>query len=428
MLLAVWAAFCLGLAAVLHRRPAVLAILALTFWMFVPGVAGHLFTGRSEGSLSYQPATWLVLFACVVQMFRHPSTFFAELARRYVTYLALLFAILAAVVITRLGSQPAGSVLAVDQMLVPVLMFWLVGAGIAARPSELILLRNWIIGLAAVQAVLAILQYFAGSVIFYRSQFLTEYWFNPATWDRWMGTTDHPLVLSLVLCGAVPLIAGLRRSVVQISLLSLLAVATLITQSRTAAVLVPVGLIYVMIRSRAGASAKIVVGLSIALGSYLLVTSPIFAGLQSRLLDDTGSAAARTAAWTFFTDNWTQFLYFGDGITTSYRAARIGGLGTSLESAYLMYAVGVGIVVTTIYFGTQLVLVFRSLFARCVRGAFLAGVMMLIIPETFSSLGVETVSGPLLWMIMALVANPVADTLRPGPQHQVAAESAMVSS
>jgi hypothetical protein len=213
----------------------------------------------------------------------------------------------------------------------------------------------------------------------------------------------------MLLCAAVPLVASYRTSWVQVGLLAVLSLGAVITQSRTAAVLVPLGILYVLARSRGTALAKSLLAGLVCVGAFVLWQSSVIQDLRNRFLDDTGSAAARSSAWQFFGEHWNRFTYAGDGITSSFDVARNGGLGTSLESAYLMYAVGIGIVVTTIYFGIQAVLVLSSLWGQRLRGARLSAVMVLIVPETFSSLGVDTFCGPLLWTVLALATCRFAD-------------------
>ena len=58
----------------------------------------------------------------------------------------------------------------------------------------------------------AIIQKGTGSIIFYLDDYSRLYWFNPETFERWMGTTDSPLVFSLAVCIAGALTLGQLRS------------------------------------------------------------------------------------------------------------------------------------------------------------------------------------------------------------------------
>lgn len=405
--LAVWLFVCFVLAGTLHDKPMFLALVALVISALVPGIAGHLVTGVGQGSYAFQPASWLIIAALLVQVFRHPMRLFDEIARRPVTYVLLAAVVIAALIITRAGSASGGSVLIVDQIFAPVGMFCLILVT-SDRQTDVVIVRNLVLGLALVESVLAIAQWLSTSVLVFAPQYEAQYWFHPETWNRWMGTTDHPLVLSMLLCAAVPLVAGYKRPVVQAGLITIFSLSTVITQSRTAAVLVPVGILYVLARSRSSVVAKSLLAGLVCLGTFLLLQSSVIEDLRNRFLDDTGSAAARSSAWQFFGDHWSRFFYYGDGITSSYDVARNGGLGTSLESAYLMYAVGIGVVATSIYFVVQTALAVSGLVGQRIPGARLAALMVLIVPETFSSLGVDTFCGPLLWVVLALIASRAA--------------------
>lgn len=424
MQIALWIVLCLASAMLLHTRPALMVCIALAIWTFLPGVAAPLITGRSTGLVAFHPATWFVMCCMLVLLVRHPRDLLTEIAGRWGFYLTQIFVVAAAVVMTMMGSRSPGLVIIVDQILVPVVMFWIASAAFRLDADNRLTVRNWVIGLAAVQSAISLIQWIAGSVLIYGPQFRTNYWFTPA-WIRWMGTTDHPLVLSMLLCAAVPLVAGLRRPLTQIGLLAVMSAATLITQSRTAAALVPVAVLYVMIRSRAKPGAKVAMGAAIVVGATALLASPLTSGITARLNDDTGSARGRKLALDFFLGHWQQFLYRGDGITTSYLVARLGGLSTSLESAFLMYAVGVGIVVSVCYFGSQLALIIATARMPHLRGALLASMMVLVIPQTFSSLGVDTVCGPLLWVILALVASGSVIPIRSASRDTVPETSAV---
>ncbi len=69
-----WLLVCLVTALVLHRRPLVLVLLALTLWCPVPGIAAHLVTGASTGLLAAHPAAFLVLAAFAVRLVIEPRS------------------------------------------------------------------------------------------------------------------------------------------------------------------------------------------------------------------------------------------------------------------------------------------------------------------------------------------------------------------
>lgn len=414
MLMGIWILLCVGAALMLHDRPLWMVFGGFGLWVFIPGVAGVLFTGRQDGLLALHPATWFILACFVVLLIRRPVELMGEFAARWPLYLTLVFVILAASIMSLMGSEPPGVVLVTDQITGPIMLFWFASVAIRRDASARIFLRNFVLAVAAVQSLISIAQFAVNGAIFYTGRLRSNYWFNES-FDRWMGTTDHPLVLAMLLCAAAPLVAGLQRAWVQAALLALMAVAVLITQSRTAAALVPIGMIYVVLRSRARASAKLLMASGLVVGGIALLASPLVQGLEGRLADDTGSTDARARALNFFFASYDQFFVYGDGITTSYRVAKLGGLSTSLESAILMYAIGIGVVTTALYFGAQVAVALSAFGSPRLRGALLSAVMVLVIPQTFSSLGVETLCGPLLWVVLALAASGRLPSVRQAP-------------
>lgn len=404
MLMGIWILLCLGGALLLHDRPLWMVFGGLGLWVFIPGVAGVLFTGRGEGLLALHPATWFVFACFVVLLIRRPVELLGEFAARWPLYLALVLVILMASIMSYMGSEPPGIVLVADQITAPIMLFWFASVAIRRHGKDRVALRNFVLAVAAVQSVLAIAQFAVKGTIVFSGRYHTNYWFSDS-WNRWMGTTDHPLVLSMLLCASAPLVAGLRRASLQVGLLGLMAVAVLITQSRTAAVILPLTAIYVIFRSRAGAGAKVLLTTAVVGGGLGILASPLVDGLADRLTNDSGSTDARTKAALFFLDSINQFIVYGDGITTSFKVAALGGLKTSLESSILMYAIGIGVIATLIYFGAQVALVLSALGSDRLRGVLVSGVVLLIMPQTFSSLGTESVCGPFLWVMLALIAS-----------------------
>ncbi|MEJ7650098.1 MAG: hypothetical protein WKF57_13850 [Nakamurella sp.] len=417
--MAIWILLCLGGALLLHDRPLWMACGGFGLWVFIPGVAGVLFTGRGDGLLALHPATWFILACFVVLLIRRPVELMGEFAARWPLYLTLVLVILTASIMSLMGSQPPGVVLVTDQITGPIMLFWFASVAIRRAGSARVVLRNVVLAVAAVQSVIAIAQFALKGTIFFSGRYHTNYWFTDS-WDRWMGTTDHPLVLSMLLCASAPLVAGLRRASLQVGLLGLMAVGVLITQSRTAALILPVTFVYVIFRSRAGAGAKVLLTTAVVAGAAGILASPLVDGLADRLTNDSGSTDARTRAVSFFLDSFNQFIVYGDGITTSYRVAALGGLRTSLESSFLMYAIGIGVIATVIYFGAQVALVVSAFGSDRLRGVLVSGLVVLIMPQTFSSLGTESVCGPLLWVMLALIASgrlpSVRQRSRPPPQ------------
>lgn len=403
MQLAVWVALCAAAAFVFRDRLVVLLIVCLVLWAAVPGVASVMVTGIPRGNpLAFHFATWLILLTFAVQMLHNFHAMVAQLTRHVFVFLALSVFLIAAFLTSRTGSAGGGLVLFLSQMVGPVLLFWMTLVTLAERAERLALLRNWLLGIAAVQSVLAVIEWSLGGVLLYREYYATNYWFDEVNFPRWMGTLDHPLILSLLVCAVLPLLSGLRRVWVQLGLMLVLLAGLLATQSRTGLAVAVLGVVYVLVSSPMRPMTRFL-ALAVVFGAGAWVaSSQLSAGVAQRLTEDGGSAGAREAALTFFYDNLPNFLFTGGGIGSASGVAERGGLTTSLESSFLIYAVDVGALFTTLYFGTQLALVVRSFGRSTCRGLWLAGLVVVIVPQTFNALNSQTFAGVLVWTVVAM--------------------------
>ncbi len=407
-----WIGLCFLYALLLRGRPLVLVISNVVLWAALPSIAGELITRQPSGSLSFHPATWLMLATAAVMIVFDTRRVLDEIGRRIFVYLALSLFLSVAFLATKTSASGSGLVLFVDVMLGPVLLFLITNVVLARNPGGLLVLRNWIIGIAAVEAGFAIVQKLLGSVVLYRAYFQKQYWFDEIRFPRWMGTLDHPLALSLLLCVAVPLVAGIRSVWLQIPLLAVMGVGVVATQSRTGLVVVALGVSYVVLTSRIRIAAKVVAVAVLGVAAYFVATSSLVQGVADRLQNDTGSSLARGAALNFFLDHWDKYFLTGGGVGSSYEIADLAGLTTSLESSILIYAVDVGVLFSLIYFGVQLVIALRSMGPSLCPGLSLAALLVVIVPQTYNALGARTFAGILVWLILAMAASMTTERKR----------------
>lgn len=407
--LVVWLAACLVLACLLRARPVWAVVLVIVLWTAVPAVGGHHLTGLSSGGLGFHPATWLVLVVFVVQLFVDPRPLADAVVRHGLVMLTLAIFALSAFLTSR-AAGGGGTRLLLDQIVGPVLVWCLVVAYAHRDVRAALLIRNSVLVTMAVQSVLAVVQSRVGSTIFYTQDFLNIYWFDPETSERWFGTSDSPLVLSLGLVVAACLALGLRSSALRFALFVVYFLGMTITQSRTGAAALVLIIAWSVLRSRTVLWARALTAAALGVAAYLVATSTLVSGLSSRIADDTGSTDARVRALDFVLSRWTDFFPTGHGLISSYSVARDAGLQTSLESAYLMYAVDTGILFATAYFGTQLVLVARYGSQKALPGATLAALLGTLVQHTFSSVAFSNFDGTFIWVALALVV--VADGVR----------------
>lgn len=399
--LGLWIGMCAVAALVLRRRLFILVVAVLVLMFLVPTVGSSLLTGQASGPLSLHAGTWLIFFTLLVQLMFNAAPLSRVIAKDIFLFLILIVVVGASVLATREGSG-GGLVVLIDQVVAPVMLFVLIVSLGPADPQLVKKLRIVLLALAAVVSIVAVAQWSTNSVLFYEKGFETQYWFTP-TQSRWMGTFDQPLALSFALCTLGALVAGIKRLAIQLPLLALFATGVLTTQSRVGILIFLAVALLVVLRSNAKFVAKAFM-LSVLVGAgFLFYNSPLAAGVLGRFADDTGSGQAREAATRFFLNTWPQFVLTGGGMTSSYRVGETAGLGTSLESSILMYSVDVGVVFALLYFGSMVFIVLRGISAKVGGGLVLAGILAVVIPQTYSSLSTRSVAGTIVWTILALI-------------------------
>jgi len=420
--LVLWIGLCVAASVLLRSRPRVLLAAVLTLWFLVPAVGNSVVTGEAGGALGFHAASWLVIAVLAGQLLHDPWSIKDALARHFFVFLVLALVIVAAFLASRTSSEGGGMLLLVDQILAPVLFFLLLIANSVRHPGLVKMLRSLLLLLVAVVCAIAVAQWLTGEALFYGPGFRTQYWFNPET-QRWMGTLDQPLALSLVVCVAAPLVAGLKRNSVQAVLLVLMIVGVLITQSRVGLAVLGVSVVLVVFFADRKPWVKAIMLAFVAGVAMVVMSSPLVVGVSERLADDTGSAQARALALEYFLTRWADYAVAGQGIGSSYRVAVQAGLETSFENPILMYSIDFGIFFAVLYFGLMLVLLLWNSAWHEYRGLTLAGLLAVVIPQTYSSLATRSVAGIVVWTILAMVviAGDESRALRRAKRAELAA-------
>jgi hypothetical protein len=217
-----------------------------------------------------------------------------------------------------------------------------------------------------------------------------------------MGTFDHPLVLSLFLVVAMYLVAGVRRWWVAVLLLGLYVGGLLVTQSRVGVALGALAIPYVALSPRLRLSGRLAVLGAVVAGAGFAVSLGAATAIQARVSDDSGSSGARADALQYFLDHIHDYAWFGQGLNASFSVSDDAGLGTSFESALLMYSIDLGVVVTLMYFGVMALATARSFGRRAPVGLFGAAAAAFVIPQTFSALSGSTAAPAIVWAVLAL--------------------------
>ncbi|OFI38950.1 hypothetical protein BIU82_16740 [Arthrobacter sp. SW1] len=409
--LALWIVCCFGFAWLFRWRIRWVFAAVLGLWMLVPTVGSPLITGVDSGALSLHAASWLIFAAFIVRLLHDPVSLRRVLGREFFLFMALALVVLAAFLASRSSPEGGGVVLLVDQIVAPVLFFLVLLSAALSDPDLVTALRTMLLTLVAVTCVIALVQWLSHSVLFYEEGFLTQYWFNPDT-DRWMGTLDQPLALSLAICVAAPLVAGLKYNSLQAVLLLLMIAGVLVTQSRVGLFVVGFSVVAVVLFAKRRVWVKIVFLAVLAVATWFIVQSPLVAGVAQRLEDDTGSAEARARALEYFVAHWSDYFIAGQGIGASYRVAVQGGLQTSFENPLVMYSIDFGIVFAVLYFAVMGYLVLKHAPRHHFRGLTLAGLLAIAVPQTYSSLATRSAAAILIWTVFAMLVMAGDEVVR----------------
>ena len=411
--LALWVVCCFGFAWLFRRRIRWAFAVVLGLWMLVPTVGSPLITGVDSGALSMHAASWLIFAVFTVRLLHDPVSLRRVLGREFFFFMVLALVVLAAFLASRSSPDGGGMVLLVDQILAPVLFFLILLSAALDDPDLVTALRTMLLTLVAATCVIALIQWLTHSVLFYEEGFLTQYWFNPET-DRWMGTLDQPLALSLAICVAAPLVAGLKHNLLQALLLLLMITGVLVTQSRVGLFVVGFSVVAVVLFAKRRVWVKIVFLVVLSVATWFIVQSPLVAGVAERLEDDTGSAEARARALEYFVAHWSDYFIAGQGIGASYKVAVQGGLQTSFENPLVMYSIDFGILFALLYFGVMVYLVLKHAPRHHFRGLTLAGLLAVVVPQTYSSLATRSAAAILIWTVFAMLVMAGDEVVRQG--------------
>ena len=364
---------CVALSFVFRRSPEHLLCIAIIIVFVVPYIAGsQIVTGLGSGEIGLHPATILILFLFASQLIAVNRWVVGEIIRNAQLYALLALVTLGVLLTCVLSSR--GVILAVNQVLAPILVFTMVRAICFVKPGFVMRLRNVLIALAVLESVLGILQWITGTALFFESAYSRYTWFDLQSFPRVMGTLEHPLTLSLFLSVMVPFLSTIRNEFAKFTLLLTLIAGVALTQSRFGIIFVGVATVSVILSSSLNRLLRVLLtGISALVLVYMSSAAGLFGGAISRFSEDRGgSADSRFDSAAVVLDNLGKFLISGDGFGSSFRFSASSGLETSLESSGLMYIVDLGLFISLVYFAIQWFLVCRFIAANVVSSLALA--------------------------------------------------------
>ncbi|AZZ51154.1 hypothetical protein [Rathayibacter] len=403
-----WIGLSLVLSLFLASRLRLLIAVSVGLYVLLPTIAASLVVGNPAGVPGIHPASWLALVGIAVQALLHLE----ETVRVALRYKLLIAAgsimTVAAVLFTFNASGDGGLGLIVNQIVAPFALFILVRIELSRRVSSGLFLARTVVALGAIEAMTAIAVRL-GLITQPFDMQLSGYSWYEVPFVRALGTLDHPLALSLLMTMCIALLPSVRSSIAQVSLGIAFLATIFLTESRTGLLLGAVGLLLVMVRRGASLGARLA-ALGAMAGALLVYLNSTFAtGLAEKLVDDTGSANARTLAVQAILGDWAEYGVVGTGSGSSFDVARSLGLRTSFENPFLMYMVDFGLLSTFVYFGAMtLAVLWRG--ARVTPGGQVAGVLVLLAVQTYSSVASNTSAGALLWLAVAFAARDMITT------------------
>ena len=241
-----------------------------------------------------------------------------------------------------------------------------------------------------------------------------DYWSSLG--DRQTGTIDHPLGLGLLLAVGIPMVAYFDTTLVALLAASSMVIGTALTQSRIAALGAALGIVYVLViglKSNVGRLVAMAMG---GIGFALASSFGVFQNLIDRIGNDGGSSRARTRSWTLFLDTWNDFVTVGVGMEGSKEYFLLHGLRASGESAYVAYAVGIGIPLTLLYMSIMIWLIWYGVRkSNRLTPASASAIIGFISIQLFSSISTESAVGMIVWATIGIsLACPQKRPLPPG--------------
>jgi hypothetical protein len=266
-------------------------------------------------------------------------------------------------------------------------------------------LSGALIAIAALQAVLSVSQRWLGGPFFFEEYYERYSWWSEDL-ERGLGTTDHPLMASFLFCVAIPLTSRVKSVPLRVGLGSLSLAGIAATGSRTGLVVGAAAFVWLIVATRMGEVAKVVV----VLGAVGLVIGAFsdFGGLGvlDRFQDDSGSTRVRVLAYQQFLDSWSDHLIVGGGAASSYSVAQSAGLSTSFESSGLTYSLDFGVIPTLAYFGSLVSLALPSKgWGRAIKGSGVAFVVAFVVFNSYSGGSIPSSAASLLLLVTGLAAS-----------------------
>jgi|GEM_PF-3139866 len=415
MRLLLWLLLCVVLTIVAGpRRRQGLLLLVLALWLTIPWIASDVITGISPVSRSslpsMHPASWLVLvLSCYVFSSQLGAVFLAVRTRLTEFLLVGLFvAICVLVTVVQTGGRGLMSIIYLVALpacyCVLVLLEAQRDAGFVKR------IRTLLLVVASCQAMLGIVQRATGAVFFFGTEYARYSWWS-GNLQRAIGTTDHPLMLSLLLVSVMPLTLSIERSATRFATQLLFLGGVLATGSRVGLVVGTGIVVVLLVRSRMHYLTRGLFSVALLVLMTLVFSGTILPDALDRFTNDAGSNRVRYLAYALFLKEISNHLFLGGGASSSYGVLESAGLSTSFESTFMIYAVDFGVLATVMYFSAILSIGLRGIARRptVIPGACGAFLVVLAVIQSYSGGAIQSSAASLLWTMAAIAAVRASD-------------------
>lgn len=386
--------------AALHHSAGVLRLTVLLAVLIPYDSSGRLFASPDLPEFAgVHPVTWLILVAGVRALLSRPDDAKAVISRYRFAVAGTVLLIVAGVAWTLRSRGHLPGPLLIDQIVVPLGILLWVRSRFDRDAKETSALPRFLVLIGCGEAVVALI----GS-----AAHIPSVWGIGTDFNRQAATVNGPLALALLLVTCIPLVVAVRSSAARLGAVVLLLGGVLTTQSRSGLVVGVLCAALVIFAGRASVGSRAIVILLVPVVVGLILRSSFVSGVASRFADDLGSAALRSTAADYFWDHLGLWLIAGQGVGSSYTVAQAAGLQSSFESAFYMYVIDFGLVVTVLSFGLLLLQVFwaRDWRAGVLNGGVAATLASFALAQGYSSIATETVAGVVIWSAVAFGASP----------------------
>ncbi|WP_146233408.1 hypothetical protein [Arthrobacter psychrolactophilus] len=322
-----------------------------------------------------------------------------------VAFLTLGLFLLVAFAVTVVGGELRGVGSLVYIFVCPIMLAILIMGENNKNLSFLTTLRNMVLVIAVAQGALGIAQYLTKSAILFDAYYARQYWWSE-TISRSIGSTDHPIMLSILMCAGIALSVGLSNTALRIFLPLFFLLPVVCTGSRVGLIVAAVLVAWIVLAGPVGWITRIFLLGVLAGAVSLVLNGTIFKGAFGRFEDDSGSTRVRLLAYDLFGDVWPDYFFFGGGATHSYDLLETARLTTSFESAGLTYAVDYGVVPIFLYFLAMTTIAFTRIRSKKkgIPGSAVAFTAVFIQFQSYSGGTVQSSVASLLWLLVALSA------------------------